>query len=154
MKDKFILLVEDNPDDEALMLRALRKSRIQTSIVIAHDGVEALDFLLARGAHAGRDQTAMPLAVLLDLKLPKISGLEVLRYLRDDPRTRRLPVILLTSSDEERDMVEGFRLGASSYVRKTADFGGFIETIRRIGESWFELDPPLVSGANVAGEIS
>jgi two-component system response regulator len=129
MNDKIILLVEDNPDDEALTLRALHKNNILNEVVVAHDGVEALDYLQGTGPHAGRDLGTMPQLVLLDLKLPRVDGLEVLRRLRGDERTRLLPVVILTSSKEERDLVTGYRLGANSYVRKPVDFGEFTEAI-------------------------
>src|SRR5437868_12295350 len=118
MDEKVILLVEDNPDDEALTLRALRKNNIGNEVVVARDGVEALDYLLGTGAYAGRDAGDLPQVTLLDLKLPKIDGLEVLRRVRADPRTRMLPVVILTSSKEEQDLVTGYSLGANSYIRK------------------------------------
>ena len=119
LHDRTILLVEDNPDDEALTLRALKRNNIANQVVVARDGVEALEYLFATGAHAGRDASAMPLVVLLDLKLPKLDGLEVLRRLRADERTRLLPVVILTSSAEQQDLVNGYSLGANSYVRNT-----------------------------------
>jgi two-component system, response regulator len=142
MSDKIILLVEDNPDDEALTLRALKKNNILNEVVVAHDGVEALDYLLGTGPHAGRDLKVMPQLVLLDLKLPRVDGLEVLRRLRADERTRLLPVVILTSSKEERDLVNGYRLGANSYVRKPVDFGEFSEAIRHLGLYWLILNEP------------
>jgi CheY-like chemotaxis protein len=142
MNDKIILLVEDNPDDEALTLRALHKNNILNEVVVAHDGVEALDYLLGTGPHAGRDLSHMPQLVLLDLKLPRVDGLEVLRRLRGDDRTRLLPVVILTSSKEERDLVNGYRLGANSYVRKPVDFGEFTEAIRQLGLYWLILNEP------------
>jgi two-component system, response regulator len=144
MNDKVILLVEDNPDDEALTLRALRKNNISNEVVVAHDGVEALDYLFGTGAHQGRDTRILPQVALLDLKLPKVDGLEVLRRLRADPRTKLLPVVILTSSNEERDRAKGYDLGANSYVRKPVDFGQFTEAVRQLGLYWLLLNesPP------------
>ncbi len=138
--DKFILLVEDNPDDEALTLRALAKNKISNEIVVARDGVEALDFLFATGAHAGRQDASLPQVVLLDLKLPKIDGLEVLRRIRAHARTKILPVVVLTSSIEDRDIVESYSLGANSYVRKPVDFAQFVEAVRQLGLYWLVLN--------------
>ncbi len=140
MEDKMILLVEDNADDEALTLRALKKNNIQNDIVVVRDGAEALDWLFTRGSYANRDPSARPQVVLLDLKLPKVSGLEVLRAMRDDPRTRRLPVVLLTSSKEDQDVIAGYDLGANSYVCKPVDFGDFVEAIRQLGLYWLVLN--------------
>jgi CheY-like chemotaxis protein len=137
-----ILLVEDNPDDEALTLRALRRSHVGHSVVVARDGVEALDYLFGTGRHAGRDPRQLPQVVLLDLKLPRIDGLEVLRRLRADSRTRLLPVVILTSSNEERDRIEGYQLGANSYVRKPVDFNEFVEAVRQLGLYWLLLNQP------------
>jgi two-component system, response regulator len=144
MADKAILLVEDNPDDEALTIRAFQKNNIRNEVVVAHDGVEALDYLFATGAHSGRKVEDLPQVVLLDLKLPKVDGLEVLRRIRDDERTRLLPVVILTSSKEERDLVEGYRLGANSYVRKPVNFDDFVEAARQLGLYWLLLNeaPP------------
>jgi CheY-like chemotaxis protein len=142
MPDKIILLVEDNPDDEALTLRALKKNNIRNEIVVARDGVEALDYLFGTGPYAGRGGHDLPQVVLLDLKLPKVDGLEVLRRLRADPRTRLLPVVILTSSKEERDLVNGYSLGANSYVRKPVDFAEFTEAIRQLGLYWLILNEP------------
>ena len=119
---KVILLVEDNPDDEALTLRALSKNNIKNDVVVARDGAEALDYLFGTGKYAGRDTALMPQVVLLDLKLPKIEGLEVLRRVRADERTKLLPVVILTSSNEDQDRIAGYGLGANSYVRKPVDF--------------------------------
>lgn len=138
--DKIILIVEDNLDDEALILRALRRNRITNQIVVAHDGVEALDYLFGTGTHAGRDLRLMPQVVLLDLKLPKVDGLQVLRQIRADQRTKLLPVVILTSSDEERDMVSGYALGANSYVRKPVEFSEFVEAVRQLGLYWLLLN--------------
>ena len=140
--DKVILLVEDNPDDEALTLRALTKANVRNAVVVARDGVEALDYLFATGAHAGRDRRQVPELVLLDLKLPRVDGLEVLRRLRADADTRLLPVVILTSSNEERDLIDGYSLGANSYVRKPVDFGQFAEAVRQLGLYWLVVNQP------------
>ncbi|MBD2245361.1 response regulator [Nostoc sp. FACHB-888] len=141
-----ILLVEDNPDDEALTLRALKKNNIMNDVVVARDGVEALDYLFGKGAYADRDMSVMPHLILLDLKLPKMDGLEVLRHLRADDRTKILPVVILTSSKEEQDLIKGYSLGANSYVRKPVDFSQFSESVRQLGLYWFVLNesPPRV----------
>jgi CheY-like chemotaxis protein len=135
-----ILLVEDNPDDETLTIRALRKANVRNEVIVARDGVEALDYLFSRGAHAGRSR--QPQVVLLDLKLPRVDGFEVLRQLRQDERTRMLPVVLLTSSNEEEDRIAGYRLGANSYVRKPVEFGQFAEAVRQLGLYWLLLNEP------------
>jgi two-component system response regulator len=140
MGDKVILLVEDNPDDEALTLRALKKNNIQNQVVVARDGAEALDYLFGTGGHAGRDTSAAPSVTLLDLKLPKIDGLEVLKKIRADERTRFLPVVILTSSKEEQDLINGYKLGANSYIRKPVDFSQFIEAVRQLGLYWLLLN--------------
>jgi len=147
---KMILLVEDNPDDEALTLRALRKNNISNEIVIAHDGVEALDFLFGTGPYAGRDTGILPELVLLDLKLPKLDGFEVLKKLRADPRTALLPVVILTSSREQQDMIQGYGLGANSYVRKPVDFQQFLEGVKQLGLYWLVLNerPSARAGGN------
>ena len=144
MNDKIILLVEDNPDDEALTLRALQKNNIQNEVVVARDGAQALDYLFGRGDHAGRDTTVLPQVVLLDLKLPKVDGLEVLRRIRADVTTKYLPVVILTASKEDRDLIEGYDLGANSYVRKPVDFNAFAEAVRQLGLYWLVLNlaPP------------
>lgn len=142
MGDKIILLVEDNPDDEALTLRALAKNNIKNEVVVARDGAEALDYLFATGAYASRDTSTMPQVTLLDLKLPKVDGLEVLRRIRADKRTRCLPVVILTSSNEEKDLINGYSLGANSYIRKPVDFGQFIEAVRQLGLYWLVLNEP------------
>jgi CheY-like chemotaxis protein len=144
MEEKVILLVEDNPDDEALTLRAFRKNNIKNKIVVARDGEEALNFLFRRGAHAAHDLHDFPEIVLLDLKLPKVDGLEVLQQIRANPSTRLLPVIILTSSKEEQDLIEGYSRGANSYVRKPVDFNQFIEAVRQLGLYWLVLNesPP------------
>lgn len=135
-----ILLVEDNPDDEALTLRAFKKNNIGNEIVVARDGVEALNFLFGMGEYEGRDTSDIPELILLDLKLPKLDGLEVLRHLRTDDRTRLLPVVILTSSKEEQDLINGYSLGANSYVRKPVDFTQFIEAVRQLGLYWLVLN--------------
>lgn len=140
--NNMILLVEDNPDHEALTLRALRKAGLANPVVVAHDGAEALDFLFGGGAYAGRDLREMPNTVLLDLKLPKVDGLEVLQRMRSDPRTRVIPVVVLTSSDEERDLVTSYQLGANSYIRKPVDFIEFLEATRQLGLYWLVLNEP------------
>jgi two-component system response regulator len=136
MNDRNILLVEDNPDDEALTLRALRKAKIANGIDVVRDGAEAIDYLFATGEHSDRDPRDQPSVVLLDLKLPKIDGLEVLRRIRGHEATRLLPVVILTSSDEQRDLVEGYRSGANSYVRKPVDFDDFSDAVRQLGLYW------------------
>jgi len=146
MNNKIILLVEDNPDDEALTLRALEKNNIMNKVVVAHDGVEALDYLFGEGGYAGRDSGVMPEVILLDLKLPRIDGLEVLRRIRANGRTKLLPVVILTSSKEERDMIEGYSRGANSYIRKPVDFVQFGEAVQQLGLYWLVLNvaPPKV----------
>jgi len=145
MSKKIILLVEDNPDDELLAIRALKKNNISNEVVVARDGVEALDYLFGTGAHAGRDMSEMPQIILLDLKLPKIDGFEVLRRLRSDERTKLLPVVVLTSSREEQDLTESYSLGANSYIRKPVNFAQFTEAIRQLGLYWLVLNesPPI-----------
>ena len=135
-----ILLVEDNPDDEALTLRAFKKNNFGNTISIAHDGAEALDFLFCTGIYADRDPYEMPHVILLDLNLPKVGGLEVLRRIRADSRTHTLPVVILTSSKEERDLVEGYEAGANSYVRKPVDFNEFMEAVQHLGLYWLVLN--------------
>ena len=137
-----ILLVEDNPDDVDLTLRAFRKSKIANEIVIARDGVEALDYLFATGQHAGRDNSSLPQLVLLDLKLPGLDGLQVLERIRANPKTRLLPVVILTSSTEQPDLVTGYSLGANSYIRKPVDFQEFLVAVRRLGLYWLLLNQP------------
>jgi two-component system response regulator len=145
MQTETILLVEDNPDDEVLTLRALKKNNITNEVVVAHDGAEALDYLFGTGNFAGRDTSMLPQVALLDLKLPKVDGLEVLKRLRADDRTRLLPVVILTSSNEEQDRLKGYGLGANSYVRKPVDFDQFMEAVRQLGLYWLLLNerPPV-----------
>jgi two-component system response regulator len=135
-KDGAILLVEDNPDDVELTLRAFKKNNIANEIVVARDGVEALEYIFGDEAHAGRDANDMPRVILLDLKLPKIDGLQVLERLRNDERTKLTPVVILTSSKEEQDLVSVYKSGANSYVRKPVDFKHFVEAVRQIGLYW------------------
>jgi two-component system response regulator len=144
MIERFILLIEDNADDEALTIRALEKNNIRNEVVVARDGAQALDFLFGRGDHASRETSALPQLVLLDLKLPKVDGLDVLKAIRGDQRTKRLPVVILTSSKEERDLLDGYDLGANSYVRKPVDFSAFAEAVRQLGLYWLVLNesPP------------
>ncbi len=145
MNNKTILLVEDNPDDEALTLRALKQNKILNEVVVARDGAQALEYLFGASTHAGRDANNLPQLVLLDLKLPKVSGLEVLKRLRSDERTRLTPVVILTSSKEDRDLAEAYGLGANSYVVKPVDFSQFLEAARQLGLYWLVLNqsPPL-----------
>ena len=140
MENKVILLVEDNPRDEALTRRALAKSNIINEIVVAHDGVEALEYFSGTGAFADRDVSAMPQLVLLDLKLPQMDGLEVLRRLRAEKRTRNLPVVVFTSSSEEEDVISSYSLGANSYVRKPVEFEQFLEATKQLGLYWLVLN--------------
>lgn len=144
MTSKMILLVEDNPDDEALTLRAFDKNNITNEVVVVRDGAEALNWLFARGEYEHRDVNEQPEVILLDLKLPKVDGLEVLRQIREDERTRLLPVIILTTSEEESDRLAGYSLGANSYIRKPVDFSQFIEAVRQLGLYWLVLNesPP------------
>lgn len=144
MSAQTILLVEDNPDDAALTLHALETNQITNPVVVARDGVEALDYLFATGSHADRDPGELPTLVLLDLKLPRIDGLEVLRRLRADARTRLLPVVILTSSNEDEDRFRGYSLGANSYVRKPVDFDEFVRAAGQLGLYWLLLNqaPP------------
>jgi CheY-like chemotaxis protein len=140
--NKVILLVEDNPDDEALAIRAFKRHHISNEVVVARDGVEALDYLFGTGMYAGRDITNKPSVVLLDLKLPRVDGLEVLRRLREDQNTRFLPVVVLTTSNEERDAIDSYSLGCNSYIRKPVDFVEFSEAIRQLGMYWLLLNEP------------
>jgi CheY-like chemotaxis protein len=140
MDNKVILLVEDNPRDEALTLRALKKSNIVNEVVVARDGVEALDYLFGTGTHAGRDMTVMPQLILLDLKLPKIDGHQVLQKIRANEHTKRLAVVIFTSSSEEEDLIKSYDRGANSYVRKPVEFEHFLEATRQLGLYWLVLN--------------
>ncbi|TDJ08501.1 MAG: response regulator [Deltaproteobacteria bacterium] len=142
--DKIILLVEDNPDDEELTMRALKKNNISNEIVVARDGAEALDYLFARGKYSKRDTSIMPQLILLDLKLPKIDGIEVLKQIRSDDRTKLLPVVILTLSKEQQDLVDGYSSGANSYIRKPVDFKEFVKAVGQLGLYWLVLNesPP------------
>jgi CheY-like chemotaxis protein len=145
VKENVILLVEDNPDDEELTIRALKKNKIGNRVDVVRDGVEALDYLFRTGPYAGSNH-GLPQLILLDLKLPKVDGLEVLRRLRENPRTRLAPVVVLTSSNEERDVVQSYVLGANSYIRKPVDFTQFTEAVRQLGTYWLVVNqgPPSV----------
>ena len=140
MNGKIILLVEDNPDDVQLTLRALKKSKIMNEVVVAQDGVEALEYLFGTGKYAGRDTRVLPQVVLLDLKMPKMDGLEVLQRLRGDDRTKLLPIVVLTTSSEDRDRVESYKLGANSYIRKPVDFEQFVGAVQQLGLYWLVLN--------------
>jgi two-component system response regulator len=146
MPEKMILLVEDNPDDEALTMRALKQSKLANEIVVTRDGQEAVEFLFGAGKYEGRDLSHMPTVILLDLKLPKLSGLEVLQQLRADPRTRVTPVVVLTSSSEDEDMMRSYQLGANSYVRKPVIFGRFADAVSQLGLYWMLLNEPPPTG--------
>ncbi|MBW4682128.1 MAG: response regulator [Microcoleus vaginatus WJT46-NPBG5] len=145
MENKIILLVEDNPDDQVLTLRALRKSNIANEVIVVNDGVEALDYLFGTGTYAGRDTSFMPQLILLDLKLPKLDGLQVLQRLRAEKRTQLLPVVVLTTSREEQDIIKSYSLGANSYVRKPVDFTEFAQAVQQLGLYWLLLNeaPPV-----------
>jgi CheY-like chemotaxis protein len=145
MASKIILLAEDNPDDEALTIRALKKNRITNEVVVAHDGVEALDYLFGTGAHKGRDTRLQPALVLLDLKMPKIDGLEVLQKIRSEESTKYMPVVILTSSKEEYDVARGYQKGCNSYVRKPIDFNRFAEAVGQLGLYWLLLNEPPIT---------
>ena len=143
MENKVILLVEDNANDEALTLRALKRGNIGNEVVVVRDGAEAVEYLLGAGTGMNEQSRGLPQLVLLDLKLPKLDGLEVLRRIRDAERTKALPVVIFTSSKEERDIVEGYRLGANSYIRKPIDFAAFAEAVRQLGLYWLILNEPI-----------
>ena len=140
MSTKAILLVEDNPSDIALTERALHRNNISNALVVTQDGQEGLDYLFGEGQYAGRDVADTPVLILLDLKLPKLDGLDVLRRIRADPRTRRVPVVILTSSREEQDVAAGYDLGVNSYIRKPVDFQQFTETVRQLGLYWLVIN--------------
>jgi len=142
LEDKIILLVEDNPDDVTLTERALKKSHILNKLIVARDGVEALDYLFGTGTWASRDLSHMPEIILLDLKLPRVDGLEVLKRIRADPTTKLLPVVILTSSKEESDLISGYALGANSYIRKPVNFNQFVDAVRQLGLYWLVLNEP------------
>jgi CheY-like chemotaxis protein len=140
MKEKHILLVEDDPDDVKLTLKALQKSRVANTVEVVWDGVEAIDYLFATGKFAGRDRSVKPQLILLDLKMPKMDGLEVLRRIRSDERTKLLPVVILTTSTEDRDRIESYKLGANSYIRKPVDFQQFADAVEHLGLYWLVLN--------------
>lgn len=140
MKKKVILLIEDNPDDEMLTLRAMKKNNILNEVIVLRDGEEALDYIFAKGKFEGRDAAEVPQVILLDLNLPKVSGLEILKKIRGDERTRLFPVVVLTSSNSEKDMVESYKLGANSYIRKPVDFDQFVDSVKQLGLYWLVLN--------------
>jgi two-component system response regulator len=140
MDERIILLVEDNPDDEELTIRTLRKNHIKNDIVVVQDGVEALEYLFGMGKYSNRDITKMPVLIMLDIKLPKLNGLEVLKKIKNDNRTRLIPVVILTSSDEERDLIESYKFGANSYVRKPVDFVEFQKSVQQLALYWVLLN--------------
>lgn len=142
MADKLILLVEDNPDDEELTIRALRQAKVANEVIVVRDGIEALDYLFCKGEFEGRDPSQWPAVVLLDLKLPKLNGLDVLQRLRADPRTRLIPVVILTSSSQDEDMLSSYASGANSYVRKPVEFGSFASAVTQLGVYWLLLNQP------------
>lgn len=140
--NKTILLVEDNPDDVKLTLRAFKRNNMLNPVIVARDGVEALDFLFARGAHAGRAGKSLPTLIILDLKLPRLDGLGVLKAIRADEQTRLIPVVVMTSSKEEQDLLQSYSLGANSYVRKPVNFAEFLEAVRVLGIYWMMTNQP------------
>jgi len=140
--EKMIMVVEDNPDDEELTLRALRQGKVANEIVVTRDGAEALEFMFGTGKYAGRDISQMPSVILLDLKLPKLSGLDVLQRLRADARTKLVPIVILTSSSEDEDMLRSYQSGANSYVRKPVEFGAFANAVGQLGVYWLLLNQP------------
>jgi CheY-like chemotaxis protein len=140
MKEKHILLVEDDPDDVKLTLKALEKSRVANTVEVVQDGVEALDYIFATGKFAGRDRSVMPQLILLDLKMPKLDGLEVLRRIRSDEKTKLLPVVILTTSSEDKDRIDSYKLGANSYIRKPVDFHQFADAVQQLGLYWLVLN--------------
>ncbi len=146
MKEKIILLVEDDPDDVDLTIRAFKKNNILNKVIVAKDGVEALDYLFCTGTYAGRNVKEMPVVVLLDLKLPKIDGLEVLRNIRQNEITCLLPVVILTSSAEQKDLIDGYSLGANSYIRKPVELDQFVEAVKHLGLYWLLWNEPPPMG--------
>lgn len=140
MEKNIIMLVEDNEDDLELTLRAFKKNNISNEVVIARDGIEALDYLMGTGTHKGRDLRVMPEVILLDLKMPRMGGIEVLRHIRSNEHTKLLPVVILTSSDEEKDMVESYECGVNSYIRKPVDFSQFVDAVRQLSLYWMVLN--------------
>jgi two-component system response regulator len=150
MSKRHILLVEDNPDDEELTLRALHRNLIANEVISVHDGQEALDFIFGQAAWEGRDPADLPALILLDLNLPKVDGLSVLRQIRADVRTRRAPVVILTSSNEQQDLIRGYELGANSYVRKPVAFEEFVEAVRQLGVYWLILNELPVAAVTAA----
>ena len=146
-KRNALLLVEDNPDDEELTLLAFEQSRIVNEVVVAHDGVEALDYLFGRGIYTERDLSDMPALILLDLQLPRLNGLEVLQRLRSDDNTKLIPVVMLTTSNEQQDLINSYRLGCNSYIRKPVDYDQFVTALQQLGMYWLVLNepPPMVS---------
>lgn len=150
-QNKVILLIEDNPNDEELTIMAFERNKISNRIVVARDGAEAIDYLFSQGAYSERDMADTPQLVILDLKLPKVDGLEVLRAIREDERTRRLPVVVLTSSKEERDIIEAYDLGSNAYVRKPVDFVQFTEAVKQLGMFWLLLNEPCPALPPVLG---
>ncbi|MBF0407093.1 MAG: response regulator [Candidatus Riflebacteria bacterium] len=151
MAKKIILLVEDNPDDEMLTLRAFKKKKIEYDIIVAHDGAEALDFFSGKGIFEGRDVKQLPSIILLDLKLPKVDGLEVLKHLRANEATKLVPVIILTTSSEQQDILSSYNLGGNSFIRKPVDFDKFIYAVEQIGLYWLFLNEPPVSDSSTKG---
>ena len=148
MQKKTILLVEDNPDDVEFTIRTLGRYHVTNQVDVARDGAEAVDYLFATGEHAGRDTSVTPAVILLDLQLPKIDGLEVLKRIRADERTKRIPVVILTSSQEDEDLLNGYKLGCNSFVRKPVGFEGFCEAVRQVGLYWLMLNEPPPSGGD------
>lgn len=151
-KEKKILLIEDNPDDELLTLRAFNKNHIKNEVIVARDGQEALDWLFLTGSYTDRDPSVAPAVILLDLKLPKVDGIEVLRKIRHHPQTKVLPVVVLTSSREEQDVIESYKLGANSYIRKPVDFSEFSEAVSRLGVYWLLMNEIPPEKNHVASE--
>jgi two-component system, response regulator len=150
MNQPYILLVEDNPDDEELTLMSLRKHDLSHDIIVVRDGVEAVEFMHGEGQYVGRDVTNMPTVILLDLKLPKLDGLGVLKRLRADPRTRRQPIVVLTSSSQDADVISSYQLGANSYVRKPVEFNSFMEAVGHLGVYWTRINTALPARATHA----